>query len=103
MAVKNFWSFNPGETIFADVLYQKFKNYIELYFPIKDTGIDLLALIKNSKKSLSFQIKESRYYEKENSAWHQETKKNFTKNQSRVNFYIFVTYLPDILVYGGAK
>jgi len=97
MAVKNFWSFNPGETIFAEELSQKFKSQIELYFPIKDIGIDLLALTKDSRNSLSFQIKESRYYEKENSAWHQETGKNFVKNKDKVDFYVFVIYLPGYL------
>jgi len=97
MAIKNFWAFNPGETIFADKLYQKFKSQLDLYFPIKDTGIDLLAMTKDFKNYVSFQIKESRYFEDFGSAWHQETKKNFDKNKNRVNFYVFVTYLPGYL------
>ncbi len=97
MAVKNFWTFNAGEAIFADKLHKRFKNKIELYFPLKDTGIDLLAVVKNSRRFVTFQIKESRYYEEENSSWHQETRKNFEKNKNRVDFYIFVIYLPGCL------
>src|SRR4030042_2972754 len=103
MAIKNFWAFNPGETIFAEKLYQKYKNHIDLYFPIKDSGIDLLAVSKDKRHILSFQIKESRYYEDEDCAWHQENIKNFTKNKDKVDFYVFVIYLPGHLVNAKRK
>lgn len=103
MAVKNFWSLNPGETIFAERLYQKFKNHLDLYFPIKDRGIDLLAVTKNNKKVLCFQIKESRYYENKDHAWHQETKKKFDENKNDIDFYVFLIYLPGYLTNARKK
>lgn len=97
MAMKIFWSLRPGEIIFAEKLYQKFKNHLDLYFPIKDRGIDLLAVTKKNRKVLCFQIKESRYYEYKDFAWHQETKKKFEENKNDIHFYVFVIYLPGYL------
>jgi hypothetical protein len=103
MAVKNFWALNPGETIFAEKLYQKFKSNLDLYFPIKDRGIDLLAVTKNKRNVLCFQIKESRYYEDKDHAWHQETAKKFAENKDDVDFYVFVIYLSGYLANAKKK
>lgn len=97
MAVRNFWSLEPGEAIFAEELNNKFKTLVDLYFPLRDTGIDLIVVTKETNKVVTFQIKESRYYEEKNHAWHQEYKKNLDKNIKKVDFYIFLIYLPGHL------
>ena len=98
MAVKNFWSFNPGETLVAEELLVQLRDKIELYFPIKDTGIDIVAITRKAKKVVTFQVKESRYYDKgKGFAWHQEHKKTFLRNKHRVDFYVFVIYYPGYL------
>ena len=94
MAIKNFWSLEPGEAIFAEELHKKFKDKINVYFPLKDTGIDLLAVSRSSNKTVSFQVKESRYYEDKNTSWHQETKEKIQNNKNKVDFYVFLIYLP---------
>lgn len=96
MAIKNFWSMEPGEAIFAEELQKRYKNKIDLYFPVKDTGTDLLAISARGK-TIAFQVKESRYYEKEDHTWHQETKKRIKHNKDKVDFYIFLFYWPSHL------
>jgi hypothetical protein len=96
MAVKNYWSFEPGETIVAEELMKQCPDY-DFYFPLKDTGIDILGVHKITKKVLQFQVKESRYYEKGPHSWHQESVKNFEENSHRCDYYIFVTYIPTHL------
>lgn len=96
MAVKNYWSFEPGETIVAEKLMTYCKDY-DFYFPLKDTGIDILGAHKTKNKTLKFQVKESRYYEKPTHSWHQESLKNIEENKGRVDFYVFVTYIPSYL------
>ena len=98
MAIRNFWSLEPGEAILAEELYERFNKKLDLYFPLKDTGIDLLAVSKSSARVIAFQIKESRYYEEKNhSTWHQEDKKRLDKNKDKTDFYVFVIYLPGHL------
>ena len=94
MAVKNFWSLDPGVVIFVDELRRR-KQFagMEFYFPFKDTGIDLIGVTKD-KKIVSFQVKESRYYEKEDKAWHDVSKKSLETNRGKVDFYVFLIYFP---------
>jgi len=102
MAVKNYWSFEPGETIVAEKLIQKFKDY-DFYFPLKDKGIDILGVHKKTNKTIKFQVKESRYYAKEKHSWHEESVKNIDENRERCDFYIFVTYIPSYLLVNQEK
>jgi len=97
MAVKNYWSFEPGETIVAEQLMKHLPEY-DFYFPLKDTGVDILGVHKKTNKVLKFQVKESRYYEKEEHSWHQESVKNLDENKGRCDYYIFVTYIPSHLL-----
>ena len=102
MAIKNFWSLETGECIFAEELYKKYKDKLDLYFPLKDIGVDLIAVKKGAHKGMvSFQVKESRYYEKKaekkSSTWHQETKKKINRSRGRVDFWVFLIYLPGYL------
>lgn len=99
MALTQFLSLEPGEAVFAEELKGRYKDKIDLYFPLKDTGIDLLTIlsIEGGSKLVSFQIKESGYYEKQNEAWHEVSQKSLEKNKDRVDFYVFVIYLPKHL------
>ncbi|MBA7603883.1 hypothetical protein ES703_11001 [subsurface metagenome] len=89
MAVKNFRYLGPSVTIFAGKLYQKFKNHLDLYVPMKKREKHLLAVINNCKNILRFRIKESRYYEDKDHAWHQETEKQFAKYKDDIDIYVF--------------
>ena len=97
MAVKNYWSFEPGETIVSEELIKHCKDY-DFYFPLKDIGIDILGVHKRTNKVLKFQVKESRYYEDGPHSWHQESVKNFRENKDRCDYYVFVTYIPSYLL-----
>ena len=96
MPIKNFWSLEPGECIVAEELTKRLKNH-EVFFPLHDIGIDIL-LIKG-KKHLGIQVKESRYYTKgkisRESSWHQIHKRKFIRDLESVDFYVFVTYIPQ--------
>jgi len=89
MAMKNIWYLEPGVIIFAEILYQKFKNHLDLYFPMKGREKHLLAVMKNSGSVLRFRIKESQYYEEQDHAWHQETEKQFAKHKDDIDIYVF--------------
>lgn len=97
MPVKNMWSLEIGEVIVAEILLKKLKD-CEIYFPLHDVGIDLL-IVKGSKH-VGIQVKESRYYDKKiikgmsGISWHQLSKRKFGRDRERVNFYVFLTYVP---------
>jgi hypothetical protein len=103
MPLKNFWSLEPGEAIFADELLKRFKGKADFYFPFKDTGIDLIGVTKNLKGIVSFQVKESRYHEYKNCAWHEVNKKKFANDRRKVDFYIFLIYFPRCLMKADKK
>jgi len=103
MAMKNFWYLEPGVTIFAEILYQKFKNHLDLYFPMKKREKLLLAVMKNCRNVLRFRIKESQYYEYENHTWHQETKKQFAKHKDDIDIYVFAIRPPVYLTNSRKK
>lgn len=98
MAVKSYWSFEPGESIVAEELVNRKKEF-DFYFPLKDKGIDILGVHKKTKRVITFQVKESRYYEKSKSdhSWHQEDKHKIIRNKEKVDYYVFVTYIPSHL------
>lgn len=72
---------------------------VEVYFPVRDVGSDLLVV--KSNKHLGIQVKESRYYVSRTwrsghlgHSWHQIKEAKLQENKDRVDFYVFLTYLP---------
>lgn len=96
MPIRNLWSLECGEVITAEALLKNIKD-CEVYFPVKDVGIDLLVV--KDKKPVSIQVKESRYYQRKHS-WHMISSNKFVRDEERVDFYVFLTYLPK---YGKHK
>lgn len=81
------------------------KTECNVFFPLKDIGIDLLVV--KGQKHVGVQVKESRYYYSRTSksghkghSWHQVHKRKFFRDRDKVDFYIFLTYLP---MYGEHK
>lgn len=92
MPIRNLWSLECGEVITAETLLKNLKD-CGVYFPVRDVGIDLLGV--NGKKHVSIQVKESRYYPQQIS-WHVIFRKKFVRDKEKVDFYVFLTYLPKI-------
>jgi len=90
------WSLEPGECIVAEEIMERLQS--EIFFPVRDIGIDLLV-VKGGKHA-GIQVKESRYYEHESVSWHQIKREKFVRDKGKVDFYVFLTYLP---VYGEYK
>ncbi len=95
MPIRNLWSLECGEVITAEALLKNIKD-CEVYFPVRDVGIDLLVV--KDKKPVSIQVKESRYYQRKHS-WHCISRKKFSSKEI-IDFYVFLTYLPK---YGKHK
>jgi len=97
MPIRNLWSLECGEVITAETLLKNIKD-CEVYFPLHDVGIDLLVV--KGKKHVSIQVKESRYYTRRvwkgtlGHSWHSLHKKKFLRDKKKVDFYVFLTYLP---------
>lgn len=97
MPIRNLWSLECGEVITAETLLKNIKG-CEVYFPLHDVGIDLLVV--KDKKHVSIQVKESRYYTRRvwkgtlGHSWHSLHKKKFLRDKKKVDFYVFLTYLP---------
>jgi len=95
------WSLQPGECIVAEQILERLK--CEVYFPVHDTGIDLLVV--RGDKKVGLQVKESRYFvgrEKKGeigNSWHHVDARKFQRDRNRVNFYVFLTYLPRLGVH----
>jgi hypothetical protein len=94
LSIRNIWSLQPGECFVAEELT---KRGFEVYFPLRDIGVDLLVV--NEEKHVGIQVKESRYYISRKwksghvgHSWHQIRMKKLLK--SKVDFYVFLTYLP---------
>jgi len=102
MAVRNMWSLEPGEVNVAREIRDRLKEF-EVFFPIKDIGVDLLA-VKNlssseNRRIVSIQVKESgEYYTRRGQklgykrGWYTLNVKKFYDYIDRVDFYIFVLY-----------
>ncbi|MEM3715522.1 MAG: hypothetical protein QXG39_06645 [Candidatus Aenigmatarchaeota archaeon] len=97
MPIRNIWSLEPGECIVAEEIMKGIK--CEVYFPVRYTGVDLL--VASANKHVGIQVKESRYYTgykwksgHVGHTWHQIKKTIFLKYKDKVNFYVFITYLP---------
>jgi len=97
MPIRNIWSLECGEVITAEAMLGNVKG-AEVYFPLHDIGIDLLVVM--GKNHISIQVKESRYFTERvlkgtlGHSWHQLHKKKFIRDKGKVDFYIFLTYLP---------
>jgi hypothetical protein len=98
LPVRNLWSLEPGECIVAEELLNKLKT-VEVFFPLRDVGIDLLAV--RGGKYVGLQVKESRYFTHRRwksghvgHSWHQIKKEKFLKGKNKIDFYVFLTYLP---------
>jgi hypothetical protein len=98
MPIRNLWSLECGEVITAETLLKNIKD-CEVYFPLHDVGIDLLVV--KGEKHVSIQVKESRYFATRRlkgtigHSWHHLHKKKFLRNRKKVDFYVFLTYLPQ--------
>jgi hypothetical protein len=84
--VKNFYSLNAGEFFVAQALLEKRRD-LELYYPLKDTGVDLLAVRRDGGKPVRIQVKESRVYE--GKSWHQVRKDKI----GDADVFVFVSYI----------
>ena len=95
MPIRNIWSFEPGECLTAERMIKSLKD-VQLYFPLRDTGVDILA-VKGGKHA-GIQVKESRYYSERSTipahCWHQISLRKMKRNINSVQFYVFLTYFP---------
>jgi hypothetical protein len=94
MPIRNLWSLEPAECIVAEELQQR---GFEVYFPIRDVGVDLL--VTKGEEHIKIQVKESRYYPRHRwksghvgHSWHQVKERKL--RESEADFFIFLTYLP---------
>ena len=85
--MKNFYALNPGEFFVAQEIAEK-RPDLQLYFPIKDVGVDLLA-IQPKGKPVSIQVKESRMFERGHT-WHQVREERLES----ADIFIFISYVP---------
>lgn len=102
MPLRNIWSLEPGEVITAEEILKNIPN-CEVYFPLRDIGIDLLVV--RGEKHIAIQVKESRYFERmwrgtRGHSWHQVHEKKFIRDKGRVDFYVFLTYYPEVDKHG---
>ncbi len=86
--MKNFYALNAGEFFVAQEILKNRKD-IRLFFPIKDDGVDLLAVKNNSTRPTSIQVKESRIYP-QGFAWHQVRPEKIKD----ADVFVFVSYVP---------
>lgn len=93
MPIRNIWSLETGEAVAAEALLENVKG-CEVYFPIRDVGVDLLAV--RGSRHVGVQVKESRYYLSTDGevghSWHQLSVKNLKRKGP--DFYVFLTYVP---------
>ena len=87
--MKNYYCLNPGEFFVAQEIIKECDD-IELYFPLKDTGVDLLAINPRTSKIVRIQVKESRTYKKGHS-WHQLRKTKL----NTADVFVFVSYIRE--------
>lgn len=90
-----------GEVVTVEALLKNVEG-CEVYFPVRDVGVDLLAV--RGSKHAGIQVKESRYYARKSGAkghsWHQLSSKSLRRAKEGADFYIFLTYLPS---YAGGR
>lgn len=97
MPIRNLWSLESGEVVTAEAILDNVKDS-EVYFPLHDIGVDLLVV--EGRKHIAVQVKESRYYTTRDwkgtrgHSWHSLHKRKFLRDKERVDFYVFLTYIP---------
>lgn len=89
--MKNLYCLNPGEFFAGQEILQCRKD-IELYFPLKDKGVDLMAIKKGSATPVRIQVKESRTYGEKEHSWHQVRQTKL----GDADVFVFVSYVPRI-------
>lgn len=89
--MKNFYTLNAGEWFVAEELARQ-RPDLELYYPIKDRGVDLLAVARDGSQSRRIQIKESRIYAGKDHSWHQIRPEKIDD----ADFFVFITYVPVV-------
>lgn len=103
MPIRNMWSLECGEVVTAEAVEKNILKKVEgteIYFPLHDTGVDLLVV--NGKKHVSIQVKESRIHEHKKmrettkNSWYRIHEWKFKRDRQKVDFYIFLTYLQTI-------
>jgi hypothetical protein len=98
MSIRCFYSLNPGEAFVAAQIISS-RLGVSVFFPHKDTGVDLAAfsdLSKSSRCCVTVQVKESRYHGNSHS-WHQVRQSKIQECRGMVDAFVFVTYreVPD--------
>ena len=93
--MKNFYALNAGEFFVAQEILKHRKD-LQLYFPLKDVGVDLLAIKPSSPRPTSIQVKESRTYEgrvsSQGFSWHQLRDCKLKD----ADVFVFISYIPVI-------
>ena len=87
--MKNHYCLNPGEFFVSQQLAEN-RPELNLYYPLKDQGCDLLALNQDGSRIVKIQVKESRTYPKKRCSWHQVKKEKI----EAADVFVFVTYVP---------
>jgi len=89
MVTRNLWSLEPGECVVAEELKKKIRS-VQIYFPMRDVGTDLLAV--RNETHVGIQVKTSRSYGDIGKAhgWH--TLQARKLEQEDAEFYIFLVF-----------
>ena len=99
MPIKNFWSLNVDEAIFADELNARIRKHgrdeLQVFFPINNQlkSIDLIIFNTKTRGTRTFQVKGSRSWSDENGSeysWHQVKQNDI--DPKKCDFFVFVTY-----------
>ena len=88
--MNNFYSLNPAEFFVAEEI-QKRRPELQVFFPLKDVGADLLLVDPKRERPIYIQVKESRFYSKFGTSWHQLK----AGKENEADVFVFVTYLPS--------
>lgn len=88
--MNNFYALNPAEFFVAEEL-QKRRPELQVFFPLKDVGADLLLVDPKQDRPIYIQVKESRFYSKFGTSWHQLK----AGKEKEADVFVFVTYVPS--------
>ena len=95
MPIRNMWSLEPGEVLVAEHILKDIPD-CQVYFPMKDTGIDLLVV--RGERHVGIQVKESSWHERSGGhSWHQVSRKAIdgAPDKQLADLFVFLTYHPD--------
>lgn len=88
--MNNFYALNPAEFFVAEEI-QKRRPELQVFFPLKDVGADLLLVDPKRDRPIYIQVKESRFYPKQGCSWHQLK----AGKEKEADVFVFVTYIPS--------